>query len=692
MNYSSIWKRRLAVISKSILPLVLINALILFALPIYNPVRAIEIPDEYFLKDDSVPRNMVMEIASKKAEQIWGDVLLGPVIPMVDNDKNLIAYYVVFSRNGKPFPDYPKLLREIQEGRELRNEGLREMSEQGKLSALLKDGKLSHKNSDSVGKNLKYDWGRRKAWGIDDYCTILITARYSLKPIPEYFEGLPRLFTMGDYIENVASTEIGANPVLKYIYYFGRLEQIYGFQKGENICYVDPFPVSVVSMDDFQRRIASMGDSDCKIDEDILNKRQDEWCVLYNNPPAISTIIRVDHFDWIPIYLWTAGCAPTAAAMALGLYDNKYDVSGYYNGYGRFCFFYKYEKNFTCSDSGALRQSIPNSLDELRYAMNTNCSGGTNLDSVSPGIEYVVNSVNQYFFDIIETQNCDIPGNDCYDWCWGEITEQIDDDFPFVWVITCHDCPPGTNRGHALTAFGYNDIDQTIAVYNTWDEQEHWWCHDHYGNNCDWFAHATWVHAIRPAGGDFPADIRLSSPVGGESLLACREDTIRWYQWGNDITQVTIRYSTDSGVSWPSHGYIAVGHPSAGQGWHEYVWLPGVNVAGDNLRITIMGLDDYGRLIASEGSPGDFTLHGDYVVGDVNGNGDYNGMDITYGVNFFKGGPPPAYECECTPGNIWFIAGDANGSCSYNGLDITYGMAYFKGGSAPLPCGDCPPN
>ncbi len=81
----------------------------------------------------------------------------------------------------------------------------------------------------------------------------------------------------------------------------------------------------------------------------------------------------------------------------------------------------------------------------------------------------------------------------------------------------------------------------------------------------------------------------------------------------------------------------------------------------------------------------------DYFIGDVNGSGTYNGLDITFGVLYFKGGNPPGYECECTPGNTWFVSGDVNGSCSYNGLDITYGVAYLKGGPSPIPCGDCPP-
>lgn len=81
-----------------------------------------------------------------------------------------------------------------------------------------------------------------------------------------------------------------------------------------------------------------------------------------------------------------------------------------------------------------------------------------------------------------------------------------------------------------------------------------------------------------------------------------------------------------------------------------------------------------------------------YVVGDVNGSDSYNGLDITYSVAYLKGGPAPVYECECTPGNVWFVSGDVNNSCSFNGLDVTYGVAYFKGGPGPEPCQDCPPN
>ncbi len=80
-----------------------------------------------------------------------------------------------------------------------------------------------------------------------------------------------------------------------------------------------------------------------------------------------------------------------------------------------------------------------------------------------------------------------------------------------------------------------------------------------------------------------------------------------------------------------------------------------------------------------------------YLVGDANGNGSFNGLDVVYSVTYFKGGPQPPYSCECTPGNTWFVAGDVNASCNFNGLDVSYMVSYFKGGPGPHPCADCPP-
>ena len=83
-----------------------------------------------------------------------------------------------------------------------------------------------------------------------------------------------------------------------------------------------------------------------------------------------------------------------------------------------------------------------------------------------------------------------------------------------------------------------------------------------------------------------------------------------------------------------------------------------------------------------------------YLIGDINSNMDVNGVDVIYGVSYFKGGPAPPYECTCPPGNTisWHVTGDVNANCQFNGIDITFFVAYLKGlQPALLPCPDCPP-
>ena len=78
-----------------------------------------------------------------------------------------------------------------------------------------------------------------------------------------------------------------------------------------------------------------------------------------------------------------------------------------------------------------------------------------------------------------------------------------------------------------------------------------------------------------------------------------------------------------------------------------------------------------------------------FVNGDANGNGTTNGLDVTYLVNYLKGGPnPPPIQCDCpTP---LYPGADANGNCAVNGLDVTYLVNFLKGGpNAPLGCVNC---
>ena len=80
-----------------------------------------------------------------------------------------------------------------------------------------------------------------------------------------------------------------------------------------------------------------------------------------------------------------------------------------------------------------------------------------------------------------------------------------------------------------------------------------------------------------------------------------------------------------------------------------------------------------------------------YVIGDINGNEQANGIDVIYGVAYFKGGSAPPDQCDCPGHGLLYASGDVNGNCSFNGIDITFYVTYLKGGTPIFPCADCPP-
>ncbi len=82
-----------------------------------------------------------------------------------------------------------------------------------------------------------------------------------------------------------------------------------------------------------------------------------------------------------------------------------------------------------------------------------------------------------------------------------------------------------------------------------------------------------------------------------------------------------------------------------------------------------------------------------YICGDINNNGSTNGIDVVYGVNYFKGSTPPPVVCDiCPQAQPFYAAGDVNGNCSFNGIDVTFFVNYLKGVvPALLYCPTCPP-
>jgi len=169
-------------------------------------------------------------------------------------------------------------------------------------------------------------------------------------------------------------------------------------------------------------------------------------------------------------------------------------------------------------------------------------------------------------------------------------------------------------------------------------------------------------------------------------LIAVWDESLPIY---NDYAAIFASYSHDGGLTWtgndepevldfPDNRGAYAPDVVAGDGDTLYVvWNESLQLSGSNYYDILISKGD---TLATGGGGGGC----DYIVGDVNGSDNYNGLDITYGVNFFKyGSPDPQCDPDCPPCPDWH---------NYNGLDITYGVNYFKYGSpAPEPCADCPP-
>ncbi len=158
-------------------------------------------------------------------------------------------------------------------------------------------------------------------------------------------------------------------------------------------------------------------------------------------------------------------------------------------------------------------------------------------------------------------------------------------------------------------------------------------------------------------------------------------------------------------------GYIMAGYSSSfgTGGWNVYLiktdingdtlWTRFYSADGPDMAYCVKQTDDGGYIVACEGftnliklsESGDSLWTRDYGIiaryveqtndgGDINGDENIMGNDVTYGVRYFKGiGNPPPDSCVLPDSDWLYSSGDANGNCSFTGSDITFIVAYFKG-------------
>jgi hypothetical protein len=296
----------------------------------------------------------------------------------------------------------------------------------------------------------------------------------------------------------------------------------------------------------------------------------------------------VTYPDTIPCVLWARGCTPTSTSMVLGYWDN-YDPDGNtYLGSGRLIDYWR-DLTLYSDGTGPIR-NVPNILDELRIAMGTDVEGGTYTNKIGPGIRAVVNTTNGYCYG--STQYV---GTGTNDHCWGTITNEIDNNRPFVWSVGILN-----QDGHSLAAWGYTD-DKYVITYNTWycTGRDDWYYakYDN-GQNSDY----QYVDTVVPNCWQDSNQLGLYYPAGSESLTGGQTVTICLRQWGTLIDNVNLYYSTDGGGSW----FLIGSGLGSSEGLNYYAWtVP--NISFSRVRVKAYG---YGSTtyIAGDGTKNNLAI------------------------------------------------------------------------------------
>ena len=126
-----------------------------------------------------------------------------------------------------------------------------------------------------------------------------------------------------------------------------------------------------------------------------------------------------------------------------------------------------------------------------------------------------------------------------------------------------------------------------------------------------------------------------------------------------------------------------------GNYWGSY---DGEDINGDGLGDTKLPFTCHGNIVKG----GDYLplvksqLFYDYTPGDVNGDGQVIGSDVTFLVSYFRGLVTPRPDQLFGPDNFW-AAADVNGDCTIIGSDVTYLVKYFRGLNEIRWCPHYPP-
>jgi hypothetical protein len=503
--------------------------------------------------DQAVPFVTVQQVADGRARSLWPDAVEGDVAPMSDIDGRVVAYTFHYRIDGKPFPDYETVAKEIAE----------------EMPALANPANHSR------------------------YAYVVASARYDRAPILSYGEGGTEFFVTLERARERAASVVGANPVLTRVYYVWPLSY-YEFQSGADAVVLEAHTfVRQSSVEEFFRdvrnsaatAISALGSNAETARVECARKMDAEWNRYLTEAGAFDTTeVFVQDYQLAPFYDWSYGCSPTSGTIVAGYLDIA-------QGYGR-CIYDFFERRDNVE--GETDYQVPWAHREMALFFNTDTnSGGTSVYDISPGLSDFGASKG-YSWDMFS-----VPGGYYNDWAWPSDSDEICNGYSMVWSVGF----PATQMYHSLAAFGARLETKDMYVHNTWWTPSAWW---HYtdGSSQSW----TFVSSVHGSGASshhmilrYPKGDTLYNHTGsGDIVWVGRDCRIRWDYGSVPNDSVNIELSTDGGYAWQS---LAHGVHDSG----AYHWTPNGVQPTLKARLRLKAFSG-GGYEAGDGSYGEFRL------------------------------------------------------------------------------------
>lgn len=367
-------------------------------------------------KESQVPVELAKRAAISFAEDVFEKTVVGPSEIYYGLDNKPAVYVFPLSLKATTFPDEQQILNEVAEGEKTFDRG-KELRDENLIKA-----------------------GKQKMVGEGKYGMIMVSARYEMGPIIEYYKALPLHYTAREKAKEMAEKELGTKDIeLKRYIFYSPFDIWFEFISSEKLIYVSPFTFKTFTKD----QIFTV--PPLEISKERSEKATQDWRRIERGEKLYPTLTRF-RIPGVPDFDWSYGCSPSAAADILGYWQA--------NGFPLLIDYYFWRWDLIEGEW----DYIPNVQQQLAIAMHTDSTtGSTSISSICPGIEAVCNSPdwdNNYVFV------CQDSGDN-----WSKLISEINAYRPVHWGLQNHP----TYGNHAACAMGWGPPDsEWICIHDTW--------------------------------------------------------------------------------------------------------------------------------------------------------------------------------------------------------------------------------